>query len=410
MADNRHVPVDELQPGQKLARDIMVQNSVLLRRGTVLTDANISRIMRLGLDEVLVEVAVGEAPPHVESIEDILIPDFKRLASDETPAWMSQEDFSSQVPKPQQMPVAEWMFAEKKEKLRAQAGLRPIIDPAYDAEMTKGVHAAFIASAVKGQVDLDRLGDIAGQLTKELEPGDDGYISFVDVSQYGQGLATRSMMSSKVFCYAALGNGHGELNDQMFSHLAVSNAFALLPADLLSTELLGDWSEQKKLKDALLKYYEWLRSQRIVVEKVLETMLLRFERHDGSGIPYGLKGEMIPPLSQNWSLAWHYSGQLYSRPKTGRILPNKAAESLVRQSGRAFAGASVNKFLRKIGYYPNGALVELSDERLGIVVAQNQHALLKPVVRLVDTEGKMGPALDLTSESELFITRQVMEY
>jgi len=410
VADNRQVPVAELKPGQKLARDIMVQDSVLLRRGTVLTDANISRIMRLGLDEVLVELTTGEAAAQVESVQDIPIPDFKRLASDEAPAWMSEESFSTPVPKPQQMPVAEWMFAEKKEQLRAQAGLRPIIDPDHDAEMTKGVHAAFITSAVKGQVDLDRLAGIAEQLTSELEPGDDGYISFVDIPQYGQALATRGMMSSKVFCYAALGNGHGELNDQMLSHLAVCNAFALLPADLLSTELHGDWAEQKKLKEALLEYYEWLRSQRVVVEKILETMLLRFERHDGSGVPYGLKGEMIPPLSQNWSLAWHYSGQLFSRPKTDRILPNKAAESLVRQSGRAFAGASVNQFLRKIGYYPNGALVELSDERLGIVIGQNQHALLKPVVRLVDTEGKMGPALDLTAESELFITRQVMEY
>ena len=413
MGNRIRIRVTELKAGCKLGSDVMVQDSVLLRKGTVLTGAHIARIKRLGLTEVFIEAdAAAPAEPEtaaIERVNDIPVPSFSKLTSNGQPSWMADETFNRPVPPPAQLSAREKFAAQNKTQLRAKAGLKPMLDPVREAKLTKGLHATFMTSAVNGRVDLDRLNSMAKQLSAELRQSAEDYISFLDIPQFGHYLASRSILSSKVYSVAAA-DDNDAFSELLRGHLAMCNAYALLPATLSQLELAGDWNDQEKIKDALLSYYEWLRSQQCIAEQALEQLMLRFERHDGSGIPYGLKGEMIPPASQNWSLSWHYSGQVFSQPNAERQTPHSAAEGLVRQSGRAFAGTRVNRFLRKIGYYPVGSLVELSNGNLGVVVKQNEDALFKPIVRIVDAEGNVGKVIDLTGESELFIVRQLMEH
>jgi len=354
--------------------------------------------------------AAGVAATWHERIDDLPLPNLRAVSADVEPSWMADESFNKPVPQPARLAVQEKVLAEHKARLRAGAGLRPLINPQLEEQMTKGLHAAFIASAVNGQVYLERLGSMAQQLSHELKPVAEEYIAFLDIPQFGQYLAARSIMSSKVYSFVGAGNGTDSLSDLLYGHLAMCNAYALLPSSFARAELSGEWEDKETIKSALIAYCEWLRNQQVIAEQALEQLQLRFERYDGSGLPYGLKGEQIPEASQNMSLAWHYSGQLFSQPKSSRQTPHKAAELLVRQSGRAFSGKSVNRFLRKIGYYPIGSLVELSDGSLGVVVKQNEEALFKPVVRIVDSEGNIGKIVDLTRTDELFIIRQIMEH
>jgi len=410
----QRILVDDLQAGQRLNEDIMILDSVMLRRGTILTDAHIARIRRLGLTEVVIETeeAYSEGADQLvaESVTVVPQPNLKAASADIGPTWMADESFTKAVPRPARLPAQEQLLAEHKTRLRATAGLKPMVDAQVEEQVTKGLHAAFMVSAVQGRVDLPRLGELARQLSHELKPITEDYISFLDIPQFGHYLAARSMLSSKVYSYVKAGNGDDIFADLLYGHLALCNAYALLPASFAQAELSGNWDDRQGIRNALVAYCEWLRSQRCIAEQALEVLQYRFERHDGSGLPYGLKGEEIPDTSQNLSLAWHYSGELFSQPKSGRKTPHRAAEGLVRQSGRAFSGRSVNRFLHQIGYYPMGSLVELSDGSLGIVVKQNKAALFKPVVRIVDSQGNVGKIVDLIGAAELFIVKQVMEH
>ena len=429
MADYIFKNTNELQPGDRLGRDIIVNNTVLLMQGVELTDANIKRIERLGLDQVAIAVKAAQvaqvagvrAQVDIKSVAEIPQPDFSGLSTEEEPSWMADASFNQQVEVPRQLPVGEQLFAELKHQIRDDAGLRPLITPEADSEMTKGIHSAFINSAVKKTVDLTSLERIGAQLNKCLAESRDGYIAFDtmpryiaynDVSRYGEALAARSIMSSKLVAFSSRADDEGavSMDEQIMAHLALTNVFAMMPMNMDTGAVTGDDEKRERVRQTVLKYYQWLRSQRFVSEKALETMLLRFERFDGSGFPFGLKGEVLPPVSQSWALGWHYSEQLYSSPDNHRVSARAAADGLVQQSGRVFGGAAVNKFLLKIGYYPIGSMVELNDKRYGIVVRQSDRALLKPVVRIVETDGKVGAELDLTRNSDLFISRQVMEY
>jgi len=421
VAETREVQVGQLKPGDRLARDVIVQSSVLLRGGSVLTEANIARIKHLEILTVLVDVSSSEPavePAVATTVVEIELPDFSQLTSADRPGWLGKAEFHQPVQLDRQQTPEEQLFAAKKDEIRAAAGLKPLIEEKTETKLTRSVHAAFVSSATKGKVDLERLDSITTDLSAALGVVRDGYIAFTDTpdylpfsdaGRYGEVLAARTMMSTKLYTYAQPPDSTLPAREQLRAHLALCNGHALMPVDALIAGASTD-DQREQARQALLDYYGWLRSQRFVSESILEQLLLRYERHDGRGLPYGLQGEMIPAASQSWSMVWRYSAGLFSKPNQERLSPHAAGDMLVRESDKAVSSASVNGFLKRLGYYPIGTPVKLNDGRMALVTGQNSQALLKPRVRLLDGRGGVGDELNLVEEEQLFISDAVLEF
>ena len=417
MADTQQIPVSELQVGDRLAQDIMVGSQVLLRKGTVLQLHQISRMKRLPLEVIIIEDRRGNAPPKIqpEVIEEKPhtppTPEFKDFEDEETPSWLADEHFNTEVPVPPVLPQSETLFAERKDEIRKRGGLVPVIDSTTDAKLQKDIHATLINAAVSKRVDLKTLADTAGRLSSALrEYKPEGYITCRDITRYGEHLVASALMSIKVIRQYKADYAFDQFEQHVRCQLALVNAHAVLPVRPAMNGATQTGVVRAKTRDALLRYCSWLNSCKFVEDDVLKTMCLQFERFDGSGLPYGLKDEQIPELSESWAMAQMYSSKLHSRPKEARVDGRTAGEHLVSQSGRVFNGKRVNKFLTAIGFYPQGSLVELNDKRLAVVIRQNETALLKPQVQTVDVNGGVVETINLQSAPELYITRQVMEY
>lgn len=427
MAESKLTSTDDLKPGDVLARDIMVGSTVLLRKNSSLTEKSISRIRKLGREAVYVVDTSGAGETReaemaeqdtIRNISDIPQPNLRAFSNEDEPSWISSGTFSKKVPQPRDLSGVELLFAERKEEIRSSAGLRPVIDAGRETELVNNLHAAFINSAVKGNINLRKLNEISEQLHRELRSSDEAsYMSFVDVPSYGHLLATNSISSIKLAGYRQLNQELQEADEvsvdfgeQIRAHLAINNTFTQLPEELLEQREASQNGQRERLSKILLIAYEWLRSQRFVSDDALEILMLRFERHDGNGIPYGLREDMIPNVSQAWSLSNHYSRHMYSSPGRERTSARTAAEQTVQESGRAFAGPNVNRFLRRVGYYPVGSLLELNDGSHGLVVGQHSNALMKPLLRRVTASGEPGEEIDLAKHTDLYVTRQILEY
>lgn len=418
MTPIRNLRPDELLPGDRLAQDIFVGTQVLLRNGTQLQVAQIDRLRKLPLGAISIlredeaeEAAAAQYVPDSAQFQmpPLAAPQAREGAIGEEQSWLSNEYFHQPVAVPLDISPGEKMFAAHKERLREEAGLAPAIPTEQQAQIERDLHASLISAGIRKMADLQQLSSLADSLYSAAADNPDGYLRFGDISQYGQYLATKAVSSALVFSRVCPEEMQEQLKDLTRALFALSALFAVYPG-AREPEAGMNEEQRDQLGQAMLRYFEWAHSARIASEEVLQTVLLQFERHDGLGVPYGLTGDMVPEASASLGLASAYTGKTISQPRSPRQSPRQAADYLISQSGTAFSGPGVNRFLKKLGYYPSGALVELNDGRLAIVVEQNSRALLKPTVRLLRGESELGDKLNLADEPKTFIRRQLLEY
>lgn len=77
----------------------------------------------------------------------------------------------------------------------------------------------------------------------------------------------------------------------------------------------------------------------------------------------------------------------------------------MERSGKEFDTELVGLFTQQLAVYPNGSLVRLSNQYLGIVADQNRSMPLRPFVRVIqDPEGNEITPYEVDMMKELSIT------
>jgi HD-GYP domain-containing protein (c-di-GMP phosphodiesterase class II) len=126
-----------------------------------------------------------------------------------------------------------------------------------------------------------------------------------------------------------------------------------------------------------------LRATEGVSPRVVSVVKNHCERINGSGFPQQLKGDKIPLLGKIAGIVTFYDDTTNPRGQTYPLAPSKAVAKLYELRNTEFQEELVVEFIRAIGLYPTGTLVELSTGEVGVVVEQNFERRLKPKVMIV---------------------------
>lgn len=143
-----------------------------------------------------------------------------------------------------------------------------------------------------------------------------------------------------------------------------------------------------------------------------EALAIVFQHHecvDGSGYPHALRSEGILPLSRLVAIVNEYDN-LCNRPNPrDSLTPYEALATMFGQQRARFEAQALGIFIRCMGVYPPGTLVQLSNNALGLVMAVNSSKPLKPTVLIYDPSVPKHEAiiLDLESEAELTIIKSI---
>jgi HD-GYP domain-containing protein (c-di-GMP phosphodiesterase class II) len=115
---------------------------------------------------------------------------------------------------------------------------------------------------------------------------------------------------------------------------------------------------------------------------------LHHERHDGSGYPKGLRGQEIGMIGSIAAIVDTFDALTVKRPYADAVSPSAAISMLYKWRGVFYDAHLVEQFIRCIGIFPVGSLVELNSGEVGVVIAQNLTRRLLPRVMVIrDAQG-----------------------
>ena len=133
------------------------------------------------------------------------------------------------------------------------------------------------------------------------------------------------------------------------------------------------------------------------------------ELPDGSGYPQGLRNDKITLESRLVGMVNHYDNLCNPGNPAAGMTPHEALALMFAQQKARFDGTILSAFIRMMGIYPPGSVVQLNDDRFALVVSVNSNRPLKPKVVIHQPEIPREEAIfvDLESVPELSIRRSL---
>lgn len=153
----------------------------------------------------------------------------------------------------------------------------------------------------------------------------------------------------------------------------------LVPEDLLKKEGTLSDAEYAQVKHHAERGYQLLLEHG-APELVLDVCRHHHERLDGSGYPYGLRGDQISLYARMAAICDVYDAVTSNRPYKRGWHPADTLAKMQRTPGH-FDQRILDTFERSIGIYPVGTLIRLRSNRLAVVVEECPDDLTRPILR-----------------------------
>jgi len=141
----------------------------------------------------------------------------------------------------------------------------------------------------------------------------------------------------------------------------------------------------------------------------IEVLAQHHENADGSGFPLRLKSDRMSMPARIVAIVNRYDNLCNPPLRIAPLTPHEAVATLFSQGRARFDATVLNAFIRVVGVYPAGSLVQLTDDRHALVVAVNSSRPLKPRVLVHDPRVPRNEALivNLEHAADLGIRRSL---
>lgn len=133
------------------------------------------------------------------------------------------------------------------------------------------------------------------------------------------------------------------------------------------------------------------------------------EAANGSGYPMRLSGDLISPLGRILALTNQYDSLCNPGNPAAAQTPHEALSTIFSRLKSRFDGQTMSVFIRMMGVYPPGSVVQLSDESYAMVISVNSSRPLKPRLIIYNPQIPKEEALvvDLERQANLGVRRSV---
>jgi len=204
------------------------------------------------------------------------------------------------------------------------------------------------------------------------------------------------------------------LNAQEMNVLGLAALFHDIGKERLPKKLLKKRGELNRPEQELLERHpvygaDMLMAINAFPSDAADVVAQHHERLDGSGYPKGLEGGGIKRLARMVAIADAYDNHCNRPDPMESLTPYLALSYMFGQQKHLFDVEILALFIRCLGVYPPGTVVELSNGEVGMVMAVNPKNQLNPSVMLHDPDVPKKEALivDLADEPDLRVEKSI---
>jgi len=264
---------------------------------------------------------------------------------------------------------------------------------AKDALQSAGAALTVVFETVRVRKLLDstQARSAVGDMTQSMLRNPDALMLFSAMRQRG-GYQLERAMDVCVYMIAFarfLGMNEDDIERAGLVGLLQDIGMLDLPQEMLQKVTRLEPAEFKIIRGHVARSREILAGTRGLPAEVAQIAALHHERYDGSGYPGGLKRSALGVLGAMAGMIDTFDALTVKRPYAEAMSPSNALNLLFRMRGRTFHPQLVEQFIRCIGYFPVGSIVELNSGEVAVVVAQNAEHRLQPKVMVVrDARGQ----------------------
>lgn len=368
------VPLTEIQAGWVVDRDIWHQHQLLLAVGVTVTEIMLQQLRLRGIVEVEIAADSSIAGYAARPVDSDPLADM--LAASAEVYW--QHGLRLAVP--------EEMLDEATDQVEgffSEIELGGVFDPESARPIVRRIIAAFTEQshlAVK-LLDLDRADRYTYRHSINvgllyLMLSSDSVASEQELEEVVFGAMLHDLGKARVG--AAIINKPGPLNDDE------KRTMHMHP--IWSHQMLGEAGASPAVA-AIARHHH--------------------ERPNGQGYPDGLEGDAVTFHARLAAICDVYDAVTSKRSYKKKMDFATAVDILIRGSGSEYDPDLVHHFLRKVGRYPVGTFVRLSDNTVAVVLRVNAHAVSRPVVsRVMNAEMERidePQQIDLSADSMVYI-------
>jgi len=318
-------------------------------------------------------------------VDDKILRVLERFGVETIPVWSRtkpEEENEPQAEKPApKLEKRVWVKGVLSEDLKKEAlgsikQLFSILDPQRTTNMT---------TAYQSVRNLD---SVMGDLLRAVAHDERGLIHISDLKHYDEYTYHHSLSVSLLSISTGKELGLDSEDLLRLGRCAMLHDIGkqAIPLEILHKKGRLDKDEFDSIKRHSAMGALNLKANAVGDVELWNSIMFHHEKINGKGYPKGLEGDEIPLFSKIISVADVYDAITSYRPYRSPMLPANAVDHIYQDAGVAFDHNVVNAFFEKLEFYPVNTIVELSDERLGIVSKSELENRLRPAIRIWGTD------------------------
>ena len=346
----RKISIDRLKTGmvvEKMDRSWM-EHPFLANKKKITSEDQIKALREYGIHEVYIDTDEGsdvEAPAPPPELTDLA------------------------APLPEEIPLKEELQYAETTQREAQNLVQDVM---RDVRLGKNIESEKVGRVVGAMIDsIFRNADALSSMTRLKGYDEYTFVHSINVCVLCLTLGRR------------LAHPRSDLETLGIGALLHDTGKVKVSSLILNKPGRLDDEEMAEIRRHPLYSVDVLESAGGIPNEAKQVALQHHERWNGNGYPYGLKGDEIARFGQIAAICDVYDAMTSDRCYAKGMPPYEGIRKINELAGRDFPPDVVQSFIRCMGIYPVGTVVQLDTREVGVVTAVNREKILRPRLTLL---------------------------